>query len=678
MSKIKTILVVVLLVGGAGAGALIGLNKFYQKQIQSQSEMLLANAEKDFVEHLRVKAFNSIQKLTTEIKNEKLAGPLSRLASIAADATPETVAQTLKPTNDSILPEAEAIHKKLKLDNLLVISSGGRVVARSPGKEKFGDSLKGIPAVKECQNGIYRDGLYELGGKLFQVAVVPLRSGSGSIVGCLMSTSELNIANLKALSQPAGLDVAIFLRKKVKLSSIEPASLAPLAEKLESKEIVHFGALKSAPLLFSLPAGALAAKIASVPSGTDPMHVALILPLAPLVTPLQEAQKMLFMGVGALLIFGILIGLLLSSGSGNKQLYKLRDSVNLLAEGGSTSFNAEGYSGAYQELARDIAHIMSNGQRPMAAGPASVSEALGEVDDFAPPPPTSQPEPDAPGAAGTLDFESLLGGDAASSAPPPPSAPEPPPTVQPVPPPAASSPDPVSSPDPLDAVMPSEPPAPSAGPRVDVPGDLVGIFDEQEETREVEPIVPERARRDPIQPAPPPTMEVKPEFVAPSAPPASISSPDMDFDNPPDLDGGDDQITSSDYQPDATVIAQVPNELLQAASDSSSEESIPAAAIPPPPPSIPGPPLSTPPAKQQQAKSAGLSADDAHFKEVFDQFLKTKKQCGEAIAGLSFERFSEKLRKNTGDLKTRYKCRSVKFQVYVKNGKAALRATPIK
>jgi len=495
-----------------------------------------------------------------------------------------------------------------------------------------------------------------------------------------MSTSELNIANLKALSQPAGLDVAIFLRKKVKLSSLEPASLAPLAEKLDSKEIVRFGTLKSTPLLFSLPAGALAAKIASIPSGTDPLQVALILPLAPLVTPLQEAQKMLFMGVGALLIFGIPIGLLLSSSSGNKQLYKLRDSVNLLAEGGSTSFNAEGYSGVCQELARDIAHIMSNGQRPMAAGPASVSEALGEVDDFAPAPaPVSQPEPDAPGAAGSLDFESLLGGNAASSAPPPPSAPEPPPTVQPVPPPAASSPKPPAAPaDPLDAVMPSEPPASSAGPRVDVPGDLVGIFDEQEETREVEPIVPETARRDPIQSAPPPTMEVKPEFVAPSAPPAPISSPDMEFDNPPDLDGYDEQIISSEYQPDATVIAQVPNELLQAASDSSAEEPAPAAAIPPPPPSIPGPPLSTPPAKQQPAKSAGVSADDAHFKEVFDQFLKTKKQCGEAIAGLSFVRFSEKLRKNTGDLKTRYKCRSVKFQVYVKNGKAALRATPIK
>ena len=63
---------------------------------------------------------------------------------------------------------------------------------------------------------------------------------------------------------------------------------------------------------------------------------------------------------------------------------------------------------------------------------------------------------------------------------------------------------------------------------------------------------------------------------------------------------------------------------------------------------------------------------------MFDQFVSTKKQCGEPTAGLTFDRFSQKLRKNTTDLKARYKCRSVKFQVYVKNGKAALKATPVK
>jgi hypothetical protein len=74
----------------------------------------------------------------------------------------------------------------------------------------------------------------------------------------------------------------------------------------------------------------------------------------------------------------------------------------------------------------------------------------------------------------------------------------------------------------------------------------------------------------------------------------------------------------------------------------------------------------------------GEDEDEAHFAQVFEQFINTKKQCGEQTAGITLERFSEKLRKNTADLIIRYKCKSVRFQVYVKDGKAALKATPIK
>jgi hypothetical protein len=38
----------------------------------------------------------------------------------------------------------------------------------------------------------------------------------------------------------------------------------------------------------------------------------------------------------------------------------------------------------------------------------------------------------------------------------------------------------------------------------------------------------------------------------------------------------------------------------------------------------------------------------------------------------------QKLRKNKEQLMQKYSCRTVKFQVYVKEGKAALKATPVK
>jgi hypothetical protein len=69
---------------------------------------------------------------------------------------------------------------------------------------------------------------------------------------------------------------------------------------------------------------------------------------------------------------------------------------------------------------------------------------------------------------------------------------------------------------------------------------------------------------------------------------------------------------------------------------------------------------------------------DPYFKQIFDQFVLMKRSCNEPIAGLVYERFAEKLVKNREDLMLRTGCRDVRFTVYVKDGKAALKATPVK
>jgi hypothetical protein len=68
---------------------------------------------------------------------------------------------------------------------------------------------------------------------------------------------------------------------------------------------------------------------------------------------------------------------------------------------------------------------------------------------------------------------------------------------------------------------------------------------------------------------------------------------------------------------------------------------------------------------------------DAYYQQVFDQFLALKKSCGESITGLTFDKFAAKLRKNRDDLVVKTACKDVKFTVYVKDGKAALKATPV-
>jgi hypothetical protein len=83
------------------------------------------------------------------------------------------------------------------------------------------------------------------------------------------------------------------------------------------------------------------------------------------------------------------------------------------------------------------------------------------------------------------------------------------------------------------------------------------------------------------------------------------------------------------------------------------------------------------------AKSAAVDLNAAadeekHFREVFDKFVETKKQCGEPTAGLSYERFLVTLRKNRDQIVSRHGAKKVRFNVHVKNGKAALKATPIR
>lgn len=138
---------------------------------------------------------------------------------------------------------------------------------------------------------------------------------------------------------------------------------------------------------------------------------------------------------------------------------------------------------------------------------------------------------------------------------------------------------------------------------------------------------------------------------------------------------------------------------------------VPAAAAPPPKPAFPPPStLATPPPRPapprtptppavpvapepaQPAPSLADALDDdilggaaepaedleTHFKQVFEQFVSVKKSCGESTSGLTYAKFSEKLVKNRDDLMAKTGCKEVRFTVYVKDGKAALKATPVK
>jgi hypothetical protein len=70
--------------------------------------------------------------------------------------------------------------------------------------------------------------------------------------------------------------------------------------------------------------------------------------------------------------------------------------------------------------------------------------------------------------------------------------------------------------------------------------------------------------------------------------------------------------------------------------------------------------------------------DEQHWHETFDRFKALKAQLGEPADKISFEKFAAKLKKNRADLVAKHNCKGVRFSVYEKEGKAAIKASAIR
>lgn len=136
-----------------------------------------------------------------------------------------------------------------------------------------------------------------------------------------------------------------------------------------------------------------------------------------------------------------------------------------------------------------------------------------------------------------------------------------------------------------------------------------------------------------------------------------------------------------DSPPETTRVAAIPQELLaRSARPNTSEVPLPAQARPGHPGvAAPSGGLSMPPPPPPPTGSGAIAlSEEQHFQDVFREFVATRDQCGEPNDGLTYDKFVAKLRKNKEQLVQKYACKTVRFQVYVKEGKAALKATPVK
>lgn len=90
---------------------------------------------------------------------------------------------------------------------------------------------------------------------------------------------------------------------------------------------------------------------------------------------------------------------------------------------------------------------------------------------------------------------------------------------------------------------------------------------------------------------------------------------------------------------------------------------------------LPTPPsrnLPNPPSRGKPVQS------EEDWPGVFEQFVQTKIQCGENVEGFTYERFRETLIRNREALVQQHGAQEVRFAVYVKDGRAALKASPVR
>lgn len=73
----------------------------------------------------------------------------------------------------------------------------------------------------------------------------------------------------------------------------------------------------------------------------------------------------------------------------------------------------------------------------------------------------------------------------------------------------------------------------------------------------------------------------------------------------------------------------------------------------------------------------GATDPDVTFYQVFQDYVQARERCRESVEGLSYEQFRRRLTDSRATIIREHGCIAVEFHVYVKDGRAALKAIPI-
>ena len=519
-----------------------------------------------------------------------------------------------------------------KPEFVLAVDKWGRVASTFGSLERRpGEDLSGYFIVQDVLRGYMRDDLWFEGGKLYRIAAAPVvERGRGEYVGAVLLGDEVDLTLCQELAGRVNGDIAFFVRgQSVAASATVPTQdlvdqFGKLADKLDEKDERGRSKLNA----FDVEVGddSYRAALRKLPGEAGAMDgfVAVLIKQPPalgFVGTLQQMSKddigwgrFPWIPLGAAFLLALAAGMAVLWIEGDRPARKLADDAVALGKGDKPKLAEELHRGKLGAVARSVNVAIEKLEREAREKRKDLGAVLG-------------PAPQ----------DSVLSAPAPKAAPPPPS--------QFV----------------FSDQKKGAPPTSSGGhggislkPGYSAQDD----FDPGALAAATDALMPARAAAPASAPAPalPPVPKV-PSRIEPGA---GIGAPR----------------------------APAPPPMARAATP------------PPAPPRTPPPIAKTPPpmaaaaaaafdldAPQAVDEVANLSSgiatsangdDEGAFQRVFEDYFALKQQCGEQTEGLTFEKFAVKLRKNRDELVSKYACRSVKFQVYIKDGKAALKATPVK
>ncbi len=581
---------------------------------------------------------------------------------------------------------------ELRPQLLIAVDHRGKQIARvGPGEDKMtpGETgLSGYPLVEAALRGYRADDTWALDGKLYLMAASPvITRARGRYVGALLLGQEVNEAFARRLkSVLAGTDLAFFLGGKLLATTVNAAGLERLSEFFEKQreQIQRDG--RSPATLVGKGDGAHSAIVATLP-GEAGEHGAFFAAVG-VPTPNLGLSEMLRMtarsdlGFGefpwplllGVLIIALFIGFALARWEHDGPVRRLTDAVDRLARHEATRIEEMRFSGRFAVLAQAFNEALDKGgkrgpSKEPARAPVPETPAPSELNSA-----LSLPAVVPVKASGVQPLSSISG-EYGSVRPPPMAVVEPRPEYGDL---ALSPPAPperdlgtagaeleISA-----TLSPSGQSGLSSLPEPELPGagsiGVLGVGGGGSGGPEIPGLMITPSRSAPSGPGPGSGL-----VSLPSNPGLAASA----FDLEPQLEPRR-AATSASLRAvrlpasEEAALSQgrgEPAPLFTETQPSSSIEDAPARAeeaFPLPATGAPAP--------------GGSDAEQEYFKQVFKEFLAIKQQCGENTSSLTYDRFAEKLRKNRDSLVKAYGCKAVKFQVYIKDGKAALKATPVK